>query len=272
MQRVLLPRAVAEHRARERARGRGAGRAPDGELGHPLAVEAHLQLLPVLEAAHVVVELAPQPDADVVLAVEGEVVPDGDAPARPERQVLAHAAVLEPHRGQDVGLGGRLDAGVADGEPADPARREDVAVEQGRRHREDVGHVVEAEVRVVGRQQRRGVDLEGQQVPHRVGVLAPVEPVDGGAPRIGVGGGDAVEGRLEGRGDGGVGGRLGPRPARRRHGTGAQLPHDLLPRRGMVAHPGRVHRVEGEVRRAEPRVVTGDAVAVEDRAHRLGAL
>ena len=270
MQGVLLPRAVAEHRARERARGRRARRAADGELGHPLAVQAHLQPLPVLEAAHVVVELAPQPDADVVLAVEGEVVADGDATARPERQVLAHAAVLEPHRRQDVGFGGRLDAGIADGEPADPPGREDVAVEQGRRHREDVGHVVEAEVRVVGRQQGRGVDLEGQQVAHRVGVLAPVETVNGGAPRIGVGGGDAVEGRLEGRGDGGVGGRLGPRPARRRHRPRAQLPHDLLPGGGVVADADGVHRVEGEVRRPQPLVVTGDAVAVEDRAHRFG--
>ena len=197
-------------------------------------------------------------------------MPDGDAPARPERQVLAHAAVLEPHRGQDVGIGGRLDAGVSDREPADAPRREDVAVEQGRRHREDVGHVVEAEVRVVGRQQGRGVDVERQQIAHRVGVLPAVQPVDGGAARIGVGGSDAVEGRLQRRGDGGVGSRLGPRPARRRHRPRAQLPDDLLPRRGMVAHPDGVHRVEGEPRRQQALVVAGDAVAVEDRADRLG--
>ena len=270
VQRVLLPRAVAEHRPRERARRRGAGGAADGERGHALAVQPHLEPLPVLQAAHVVVELPPQPYPDVVLAVEGEVVPDGDAPARPERQVLAHAAVLEPHRGQDVGLGGRLDAGVAHREPADAPGREDVAVEQGRRHREDVGHVVEAEVRVVGGQQGGGVDIERQQVAHRVGVLPPVEAVDGGAPGLGVGGGDAVEGRLQRRGDGGVGVRLGPRPARRRHRPRAQLPHHLLPRGGMVAHAGGVHRVEGEPGRQEALVVAGDAVAVEDGANRLG--
>ena len=270
VQRVLLPRAVAEHRARERARGRRPRRPADGERGHALPVQPHLELLPVLEPAHVVVELAPQPDPDVVLAVEGEVVPNRHAPARPEREVLAHAAVLEPHRGQDVGLGRRLDGGVADREPADLPRREDVAVEQGRGHRQDVRHVVEPEVRVVGRQQGGPVDLEGEQVPHGVGVLPPVEAVDGGAAGIGVGGGDAVEGRLEGRHDGGVGGRLGPRPAHRGHRPRPQLPHDRLPRRGVVAHAGGVQRVEREPGRLQPLVVTGDAVAVEDRADRTG--
>ena len=226
-------------------RGGGVpGRAADGEQRHPRAVQAHLELLPVLEAAHVVVELPLQANLDVVLGIEGKVVSDRDAAARPERQILAHAEILKPHRGDRVDLGRRLEGRVAHREAADPARREDVAVEQRRRHREDVRHVVEAEIRVVGRQQRAAVDIERQQVAHRVGVLAPVQPVDGGAARIRVCRGGKVQGVLERGGDGVVGGRVGPPPAGRRHRAGPQLAHHLFPGVGVVAHACGVQRVQ----------------------------
>ena len=46
----------------------------------------------------------------------------------------------------------------------------------------------------VGRQQHRGMDLDRQQVSNRVGVLAPVQPMQiGGTSRIGPGAGGAVQ-------------------------------------------------------------------------------
>ena len=62
-----------------------------------------------------------------------------------------------------VGGAGR----IADGHRADLLGGGDVALEQHRRHAQHVGHVVEAEARVVGRQQRRGVDVERQQIADR---------------------------------------------------------------------------------------------------------
>ena len=71
--------------------------------------------------------------------------------------------------------------GTADGQPADLLRRGDVAVQERRRevaHR----HVVEPVAGLVRRQQRRGVDVERQQVADRVLVLGPVEPAEGVGP------------------------------------------------------------------------------------------
>ena len=269
VERVLLPGPVPEHGARERSWRRRPGGAADMEQRHPLAVQAHLELLPVLQAAHVVVELPLQPDANVVLPVQREIVAYRDAAAGPERQVLAHPQVLEPHRGNDVGLGRRLDRRISDRQAADPARREDVAVEQRRGHRQNVRHVVEAEIGVVGGQQRARIDVQREQIAHRVLVLAPVQTVDRGATRIGTRGRGPVQGVLQRRGNGFVRGRVRPPPAGRRHRTGPQLEHDLLPRIRMVAHPSGVHLVQGESRRPQPFVVAADAVAVQNRADGL---
>ena len=67
--------------------------------------------------------------------------------------------------------------GRADREPADLLRRRDVAVEQRRREVAD-RHVVEAVAGLVGRQQRRDVDVERQQVADGVLVLGSRQPPD----------------------------------------------------------------------------------------------
>ena len=162
VERVFLPRRVAGHGSGEGPRRRNPGCAAHDERRDAGAVEPHFEPLPVLEAADVVVELPPQPDADLVLPVDREVVPDREAAARSERQLLAHALVLEAHAGQAVRLGRRCGGRIADREPGDPACREDVAVEQGRRHRQRVGHVVEAVIDIVRRQERASVDLEAE--------------------------------------------------------------------------------------------------------------
>ena len=265
VERVLLPRRVARHGAGEGPRGRGPRCAAHEERRHAGAVDPHLEPLPVLEAAHVVVELPPQPDADLVLSVGREVVPDRDAAARPERQVLAHALILEAHAGQAVRLRRRRGGRMADREPRDPAGREEVAVEQGRRHRERVGDVVEAVIDVVRRQERGPVHLQAEQIAHRVDVLAAVEAVGGLAAGIRVGRRRPVEGRLQGGGHGRVGRPVGPRPSRRRHRAGAELRHHLLPRRGMLGHTLGIQRLEREAGRPQPVVVAGEAVAPQGR-------
>ena len=95
----------------------------------------------------------------------------------------------------------RRGVALADREPADLRRRRDVALEQRRRHAEDVGDVVEAAARVVCRKQRRGVDVERQQIANRVGVLDAVHAVERRAPRIRAGGGRPIDRRLDGAGE-----------------------------------------------------------------------
>ena len=221
------------------------------------------------EAANDVVEATLQPDADRVLPVEREVVAKGDTAPGAERQVVARPVVLHQRLGHAVDLRGRCDGRVADRELADAARGEQVPLHQRRRDREHVRDVVEALVVVVGRQQQLGVDLHAEQVAHRVAVLDPVETMDGKAAgrgrqlRRG-----AVERRLEPRGQGGVRRRVRARPAGRRHRPGPQLPHHPLPALGVCAHALQVHRAEHEAGRAQPLVVAGEAVALEERAVR----
>ena len=83
--------------------------------------------------------------------------------------------------------------GLPDGQAADLLRRGDVAVQERRRevaHR----HVVEPVAGLVARQQRRGIDVERQEVADGVLVFGPVEPPERVGPAgIGFLGGRAVE-------------------------------------------------------------------------------
>ena len=188
----------------------------------------------------------------------------GQRPARPERQVLAHPPVLHQQRRHRIARDVGLDRGVPDGETADGARRGHVPREQPRRDGQDGGVVVEAERHVVGREQGLRVDLQVQQVAHRVGVLQPVEPMNRRAPRVGMVGRPPVERPLEPGAERVVDGRLGPRAPGRRHRPRVQLLKDLLPQLGVRAHLIEIGGVEGEVPGQGPPVVAGDAVAVED--------
>ena len=265
MQRVLLPLAVAQDGAGERLRRRRSRGAADGEQRHAPAVQTDLDLLPLLESADIAVQLPPQPDSYVVLGVQREVVPERDPAARAERQVLAHALILEPQLGDDIGLGRRIGGRIAQRLAADLARSGQVALEERRRHRENVRHVVEAQVRIVGGQQRAAVDLQPQQVANRVGVLGTVQAMGGRAAGIRIGRAGAVEGRLQHGGRGAVGVPVRPRPTGRRHRPGAQLAHDLFPRFGVLAHVLDTHPVQRESGRPQPVVVAGYAVAIQDR-------
>ena len=240
------------------------------EAADPLAVHADVELVRPAEAAHVAVLLLPQAEPDDVLAVDREVVLDGDAAARPERQVVADGSVLV-HRAVDgIDLGYRAHAGIAHDELADAARRGQVALDQRRRDGEDLGDVVEAFLLVIGRQQGVDVDLEAEDVADGVGVLGAVETVDGRTAGIGVLQARAVELGLEpfdelvGRGGGGT------RPARGRHGIRAQAANHVLPGARVRLHLRDVQRVEGESRGQRAPVVAGHAVAVEQGSRLRG--
>ena len=274
---VGLPVGMAEERRVSGEAGRGGGGvgrrpAPDREPGHEAAVDPHVQVLRGAEAADVVGVGALQAQPDGVLAVHREAVAHRDAPARAEREVLAQPVVLVQQQRDAVGLDARHRRGEPHREPADLARRREVAFQEGRRDRQHRRHVVEAVlVGVVGRQEGRDVDLDLEQVAHRVAVLGPVQAVERlGAAHAGVEGGGSVEPRLEIRHQGLRVAAVGPGTARRRHRADPQLADDVLPDRRVAGDVGQVRRVEGESRRAQPLVVADDAVAVERGPMRRG--
>ena len=131
------------------------------------------------------------------------------AAARAERQVLAHAVVLHQQRRQRIAHRVGLDGRVAHGQPADPARRRHVALQQPRSHGQDVGVVVEAVGEIVGRQHRPGIDLQVEQIADGVRVLQAVEAMDGRPARVRLFDGGPVEGGLQPRRERAVG-RGGP--------------------------------------------------------------
>ena len=244
--------------------------AAHGERLHEGAVEPHLHLVPVGEAAQPPVVGAREVDLDDVLAVHGEGVPHRQPAARAERQVVADPGVLLQVLVDGEDLGRRGEVRVAHREPADLPRRRQVALGQHGRHRQHVGDVVEAEARVVGRQQRPGVDVEGEQVADGVGVLGAVQTVDGGAPaRVRVGRRGGVDRRLEAGDDPLVLFLARTRPARRGHRAGAELPDHPLPQvhlAGVLADPVEVDALQGDARGQGAVVVAAHAVAREEGA------
>ena len=162
------------------------GFAADVRAIELFAVEQHDDGVLELHARHFARERHVA-DRELVLAVGGEVVRDDEAAARAERHagqmmLLAARAGRAIGRQRDDHVGrvavrrrDRQRLGVADGLERDRARRIDVLSDEGRRHLQRVGVVVEIALDVVLRQQRRRVDLEREQVADRVRVLAAVQ-------------------------------------------------------------------------------------------------
>ena len=129
------------------------------------------------KALDVLVAVPRQPELDLELAVLREGVRDQRPAAGADREPLD--VLLLGEVGPDaerVAAGGS--ARAPHGQAADLLRRGDVAVQERRRevaHR----HVVEPAAGLVVRQQRRGVDVEREQVADGVLILGPVEPPEG---------------------------------------------------------------------------------------------
>ena len=140
-----------------------------------LAVDDQLELLAGNEAADAEVL-----DRELVLAVGREVVAHQHAAARAERQPL-DVLVLRRVAGREVGgFDRRLP--VADGHAGDARRGRRIGLEQRRRDRQRARRCCRSRARIVGRQKRRDVDLEVQQVANGVRVLGPVQAMqDDGA-------------------------------------------------------------------------------------------
>ena len=111
----------------------------------------------------------------LVLGVERKIVLDGETAARAERQAF-DVPLLRRAAGSRVARLAVAHRAVADGAPADLHRRERIAFEQGRRHAERGGDVVEAVGRGVRRQcARNRARVEREQILNRVGVLRAVQ-------------------------------------------------------------------------------------------------
>ena len=231
------------------------------EQGHALAVHADLKLVRL--AYRGAGEQVEHLELDVVLAVPREVVGHREAAAGAERQTVA-VVVLGEIRDDAEGLPGRGHRRRPHRQPADVARRVHVAFEQGGRHLQHAGDVVEPVALIVGRHQRRGVHVEREEVADGVLILGSVQPVQGhGAARVGPRRRGLVDLGLEPGGKAVGRRRIGARAPQGRHGAGADLPDDLFPDLGLRRHVLEVDALELDGDRAARRqagVVAGHAV------------
>jgi hypothetical protein len=142
-------------------------------------------------------------------------------------------------------------------------RGRDVAIQERRRQVAD-RHVVEAVTAVIGRQERGGVDVEGQQVSDGVLILGPIEAAQRvRTAGIRSGGRRGIERRCQPRQQRApvVRGRL--RHVGRRHRARVHFAHDLLPDFGSSPGVVDVEPVQPQVRCLEAFVVARDAVAID---------
>ena len=226
------------------------------QQGHPLAVDRDVD---VLDAG-----VGPRGERQLedVLGVGGEdVVGDEAAPGAVGGALDVVPRMLRHVLGVGVGVVDGPAAGLADGEPADGARRVQIRLEQRRRQRLRIGDVVEVGAHRVERQPVAGVDVEGQQVADGPGVLGAVEALEGPAAGVGGDAGSLVELVLEGLGQGAEISRVGPARPGRRHHARAQLSHHRLGDLGVVGRRRRVEPLQRQVAAPRSVVVAGDARA-----------
>ena len=243
--------------------GIGRGELEDRD---PLPVHAQLELVRLANGR--AGEQVEQLQLDLVLGVPREVVLHRHAAARAERQAVP-VLVLRQVRGDPERLAAGRHRRGSHGQAADRPRRVHVALQQRGRDLEDAGDVVEPVALVVGRHERGGVDVEGQQVADGVLVLGPIEPVERfGTTRIGTRRRHGVDLGLQEGGEGVAGADLRPRASDGRHRAGPQLADHLLPDVGVARHVAQIGRPQRDGDRSaggQPLVVAGDAIAVEQR-------
>ena len=204
-----------------------------------------------------------------VLAVDGKIVPDRNAGARIERQIVAEPFV--PHTLHRVALGivnlfDRLYREVADRQPADAARRRHVALEQRRRCRQDGRDVVEAVSGIVHGQPFARPHVDRQQISNGIAVLGAVQPVHRRASRIGSAGRRAIEIELEEIREGlSFFGLWAISHVGRRHFAGADLPKYFLPHFSAGGHVRHVGVLQRETAGLELVVVAAQARPVHQR-------
>ena len=207
-----------------------------------LAVDGDVDLLALRRAAEEeAVGVAVELDAELVVAVGGKRVHDGNAAARPERRAIDASQLRRRFRHAVVRFSG-LGVRIADRKRSHRARRAQIAFHQRGRQRLRIGDVVETLADGIGRQQSVDVDVEREEILHRARVLDAIEPLERAAPRIGCDRRRLVDSRLE-RGRERAQRRLvGPPRARRRHHARAQLADHFLGDVRVLGRGGRVER------------------------------
>ncbi len=144
--------------------------------------------------------------------------------------------------------------------------RRHVALEVGRRNREDIREVVETAVRrLIPGEQRLDIEVEREQVANRVVVFRAIETMDRVDPAwIRAGRRRPVDRGFEPARYGASRGRIGPRRSGRRHRAGTKLGNDPLPLLRVGDWLGEVQAVERKSGGMEFLVMAPDAVRIEE--------
>ena len=122
-------------------------------------------------------------------------------------------------------VAGRISNGLA----GDLVCRGHVSLQQHRRDREHVRDVVKPVPGIVRRKQGWAVNFHRQQIAYDVGIFGPVQPMDGGSARIGLGDGRFVEFRFQICGERVVARWVGSRHVPAGHGSGPEFADHLFP-------------------------------------------
>ena len=227
-----------------------------------LAIEQQLEIVRLAQSLDVLVAIARQPNLDLVLAILWKGVMDQRTASGPDRQAVDVLFLRDVGGHADRFAAGRFTR-ATDGHPADLFRRRDVTIQECRREIAD-GHVVESIAGFIGRQERRHVDVQCEQIPDRVLVLGSRQTAEGRrASRIRLGGSGAIERLFEERDDGVVRGIVRPFFPDRRHQSGAKLANDLLPHVRMLRDVLGGDRLQHEAALFMILVVAGEAEIVD---------
>ena len=130
------------------------------EQFHALPIQQHLQLVWPMQALDLFIAVPRQPDLYLILAVPGKSIRKQCATARANGEPFDVLLLREVRPNPDR-VAARRAMGCAHGQPADLLPGRDVPIQERRRESSD-GHVVKAATHIVLRQQRCGIDLQGQ--------------------------------------------------------------------------------------------------------------
>ncbi len=200
-----------------------------------------------------------------VIAVGGKIVNDRKPAARAERRAV-HVAHLRGHARNAVSGGERLRAGIAHRLAADAAGGADVAFHQRRRNGEHVGHIVEAVAHVVGRQERRNVHREIQQIADGVGVFGAIQAVQRGPAGVRTDCRRAIDTRFERGGERFHRRRARPRHSGRRHQAGAELANHFFGEFGGLIGVSQIEPGQGHAAGLQRIVMTAAAILLNQGA------
>ena len=212
---------------------------------HRLPIDEQNQLVRTRfsQARDIPAQIARKPDLDVVVAVLRERVGHRRAAARADRQT-GHMIFLRQIGRQPNGVGLQRRLCAADRETADFLRGRNVAVQERRRKIAD-RDVVEAVSAVIRWQQRRGVDVERQQVSDGVLIFGSIQATERlRATGVRFGGGSRIELSLQPCQQRATIVLRRLRHAGRGHGARVHLAHHLLPDFRLRTRVGKVDPVQ----------------------------